>query len=97
MRKNLCRSIELPLEEQYGENHGWENGSECYRYDTESVDKDHFEEMDFNELVRKVRKMENFMEERGVSVWFFRNYALADQVFTEKARELEGQYDSDTY
>jgi hypothetical protein len=41
--------------------------------------------------------MENFMEERGVSVWFFRNYALADQVFTEKARELEDQSNSGTY
>lgn len=83
MTNNLIRSVDLPLEEQYRENWGWEDSYQRYELDQEFQDMEYFEEMDPEELIRLVCKMENFLEERGISVFFMSNYFLACQKFSE--------------
>lgn len=78
-----CHSINLPLEEQYGENQGWEESTQRFEIDSNFQDLDYFTSMDGNDLIKLIRKMENFLRERGISIYFFRNYGLIDQVFRE--------------
>ena len=85
--RELNASITLPLERQWGENHNWENSLQCHTLDSQYVEKEYFSDMDFDELVKLIRKMDNFFDERGISTYFFRNFALADQVFREKCDE----------
>ena len=84
------RSLELPQDEQWGENWEFECSRECYELDTELMDKYYFDQMDDEEKWRLIRKMENFIEERGVSVPFARNYALLDQ----SCREIDEKQNS---
>ena len=79
--KELYRSIELPPEKQFGENWNWENSSQQYELDSEFKDLSYFTNMEDNDLISIVRKMENFLMERGISSCFMRNYALADEAF----------------
>lgn len=79
--KEPFRSIELPPEKQFGENWNWENSSQQYELDTEFKDLEYFTNMDDNDLIYLIRKMENFLMERGISCCFMRNYALADEAF----------------
>ena len=83
MKKKLIRSIDLPLEEQYKENWGWEDSYQRYELDQLFLDKEYFQDMDPDDLIRLVRKMDNFLRERGISVCFGRNFVLASQVFSE--------------
>ena len=83
MKEYLSRSIDLPLEEQYKENWGWENSYQRNEIDSKFLDKEYFQSMNANDLIHLVRKMENFLRERGLSDYFIRNYGLADQVFRE--------------
>lgn len=94
--KNIIRSIELPLKEQYAENHGWENSYECYELDTEFRSLEHFLEMEENDLIRLIRKMDNFLEERGISTIFSRNYALVDRAYRIKTTPIEEQEQDST-
>jgi hypothetical protein len=71
MKKNLIRSIDLPLEEQYKENWGWEDSYQRYELDQEFQDKEYFQDMDPDDLIHLVRKMDNFLRERGISDFFF--------------------------
>ncbi len=77
------RSLELPQDEQWGENWKFECSRQCYELDTEFKDKYYFDQMDDEEKLCLIRKMENFIEERGVSVSFARNFALLDQACRE--------------
>jgi hypothetical protein len=77
------RSTILPLECQFGENWDWEDSLQCYELDSEFLDNEYFEDMDADDLIKMVRHMENFMMERGVNMYFFRNYAKADKAFEE--------------
>ena len=67
-------STELPLNFQYQENWGWEGYLQCYELDTEFKDKHYFQSMDPEDICRLVRKMDNFLMERGISYQFLRNY-----------------------
>jgi len=83
MVKELIKSIDLPLEEQYKENFGWENSYQRNEIDSKFLDKEYFQSMNANDFIHLIRKMENFLRERGLSDYFIRNYGLADQVFRE--------------
>lgn len=71
----------LPLENQFHENWGWEDSYEFYKLDYEFKDLEYFTKMNDEELIHLIRKMDNFMTERGISDCFMRNYALADTAF----------------
>lgn len=81
--KEPLRSSNLPEEKQFKENWGWENSFQRYEMDQEFQDKWYFECMEPNDLIKLVRKMENFFMERGISIYFMRNYLLASKVFEE--------------
>ena len=83
MKKIRTISIVLPLEEQYRENQGWEDSFLCHELDRECKKIDYFRKMNHEELILLIRKMDNFLMERGVGDCFCRNYALADQAFHE--------------
>lgn len=87
MNKELIRSIDLPLEEQFRENWSWENSHQRYELDQEYQEKEYFQNMDPNDLCHLVRKMDNFLMERGISDCFYRNYYLAIQTFNELDEE----------
>ena len=97
MIRNLNCSIDLPLEEQYKENWGWEDSRQRYELDCEFQDKMYFEDLDPEELINLVRKMDNFLMERGISDYFLRNFALASQVFDELCKEENVHHDSEYY
>ena len=71
---------------QFGENRGWENCSQFYVLDRDFQEKSYFSEMDPNEFIHLIRKMDNFLMERGISEYFIRNYAYACVVFDEMNR-----------
>ena len=83
LRKNQCRSYDIPLEHQYRENWHWEDSFQRYELDNEFQEKSYFQNMDPEDLCRLVRKMDNFLVERGVSYRFIRNYYLAVKTFNE--------------
>ena len=97
--KHLTRSVELPQDNQWGENWEWETSYQCYEVDAEFKDKSYFEQMDDEEKICLIRKMENFIEERGVSIAFARNYAKLDHVFhgldEPKNRNIEERNSND--
>lgn len=74
-------SIILPLDNQLHENWGWEDSFEFYVLDYSFKDMEYFTKMNDEELIHLIRKMDNFMTERGISDSFMRNYALADEAF----------------
>lgn len=80
-RQNFKSSIVLPLDDQLHENWGWEESYQCYELDYEFKELEYFTKMDEEELIRLIRKMDNFLIERGISDCFMRNYALADTAF----------------
>lgn len=82
--KHLVRSVELPQDEQWPENWEFECSNECYELDVEHKDKWFFDKMDFNDNLTLCRYMRNFLEERGISVTFARNFALNELVCDEK-------------
>ncbi len=79
--QNFKSSIVLPLENQFHENWGWEESYQCYVLDYEFKTLEYFSNMDDEELIHLIRKMDNFLSERGISDCFMRNYALADEAF----------------
>lgn len=81
MRKELNCSIDLPLEEQFGENWGWEDSFQRYELDREFKDNEYFEEMDSEDLIHMLRKMRYFLMERGISEYFIKNYEKACLAF----------------
>ncbi len=83
MNKELLASIDLPLEEQFRENWGWENSFQRLQLDREFQEKSYFTEMDPEELIFLVRHMDNFLMERGISYPFLRNYELACHAFSK--------------
>ncbi len=89
MKKNLNFSIDIPLEEQYGENKGWENSVQRYELDSECQNKEYFEDMDFEDLLHVVRHTDNFIMERGVSEYMIHNHELAVEVFKEKCNNSD--------
>ena len=74
-------SIDLPLEEQIRENWGWENSFQRYLLDRDYQDMSFFTEMDPDDLIKLVRKMENFLQERGLSDYFISNFSKASVAF----------------
>jgi len=96
-KKHLFRSVELQLEDQFGENRGWENSSQRYELDEEFQDKEYFERMDEIEQIRLSRKMENFFEERGVSTALAHNYAMLEQVICKKDEQNNGYQEPESY
>lgn len=95
--KHLVRSIELPQDMQWGENWEFECGHLCHELDTEFKNKYYFDQMDDEEKLSLIRKMENFVEERGVNVQFIRNYALLDQSCRELDEKENSNSESDFY
>lgn len=92
--KDLLRSIDLPLEEQYGENRGWENSHQRYEIDCEFQDREYFRCMSFDELYHIVRHMDNFLMERGISEYFIRNHDYAVEEFYKRANNsVDSEYD----
>lgn len=89
-------SIDLPLEEQFRENWGWEDSFQRYELDREFQDKEYFEAMEANDFIKLIRKLDNFLMERGLSEYFIRNYGLACQVFEERFSKDEEE-SSDCY
>lgn len=83
MNKELNCSIDLPLEEQFGENRGWEDSYQRYELDTMFLEKEYFQDMDLDDFLHLIRKLDNFLMERGISEYFIRNFALACKVFDE--------------
>ncbi|MBR4238305.1 MAG: hypothetical protein IKQ03_02695 [Prevotella sp.] len=88
MVKERNRSIDLPLEEQFAENHGWEDSYQRYQLDREFQDSDYFYEMDSDDFFHLIRKMDNFLRERGISEYFISNYAKACVAFEETQKRL---------
>lgn len=88
MVKELNRSIDLPLEAQFAENHGWEDSYERYQLDREFQDIEYFYEMDPEEFFHLIRKMDNFLRERGISEYFISNYGKANVAFVEIEKRL---------
>ena len=97
MAKELSKSIDLPREMQFRENWGWEDSFQCYQLDREFQEKSFFTDMDSEEFLHLIRKMDNFLMERGISEYYIRNFALACRVFDEMNNEESGHQDSDTY
>jgi len=97
MKKVPCKSIDLPREMQFGENWGWEDSFQRYQLDREFQEKSYFEDMDPEEFLHLIRKLDNFLMERGVSEYFIRNFALACQVFDEMGKEDDMHQEFDTY
>ena len=83
MKKEPLRSVDLPLEEQFRENWGWENSYQRYELDNDFQDIGYFYDMDPEDLCHLVRKMDNFMMERGISYVFIHNFYLAIKAFNE--------------
>lgn len=83
MRDMECRreSIQIPQENRFGENWEWEDSGQCYELDTEFQDMRYFEEMDADELIYLIRKMDNFLRERGISHAFTDNYGKCCHAF----------------
>lgn len=81
--KELYKSIDLPLEEQFKENWNWEDSYQRYELDQEIQDKEYFQNMDGDDFIHLIRKMDNFLMERGISCYFIKNYYLACIVFDE--------------
>lgn len=73
-QKQPYYSTELPLNSQFPENWGWENSSQFYELDTEFQDKEYFQNIEPVDICHLVRKMDNFLMERGISYKFLRNY-----------------------
>lgn len=96
MNKELNCSIDLPLEEQFGENRGWENSNQRYELDTMFQDKEYFQDMDPEDLCHLVRKMDNFLMERGLTYYFLNNYFLAIQAF-KNLDEIDNDYPNSEY
>lgn len=86
--KELNKSIDLPLEAQFAENHGWENSYQRYELDQEFQDIDYFYCMDPDEFFHLTRKMDNFLRERGISEYFISNYRNANVAFVEIEKQL---------
>lgn len=86
--KELNRSIDLPLEDQFAENHGWEDSSQRYLLDQEYQDIDFFYSMDPDEFFHLIRKMDNFLRERGISDYFISNFGKANIAFVEIEKQL---------
>ena len=81
MPKELLKSIDLPLEMQFRENWGWEDSLQCYELDTEYQDMSYFTDMDPDDLIKLIRKMDNFLKERGLSDHFISNFSEASVAF----------------
>lgn len=77
--KHIVRSIERSQDKQWEENWSFECSNLGYELDTEFKDKTYFKKMDDSDKISLVRKMENFIEERGVSIIFLQNFALLYQ------------------
>lgn len=82
--KEPLKSIDLPLKDQFRENWFWEDSAERRALDNDFWEEEDFRRMDFCELAHLLRKMDNFLKERGVSECFFRNHQLAAKVFNER-------------
>ena len=91
------KSIDLPLEMQFGENRKWEESFQRYQLDQDFQEKSYFAEMDADEFLHLIRKLDNFLMERGVSEYFIRNYALANQVYEERFGKEEEASDCYSY
>lgn len=83
MAKELNRSVDLPLEQQFRENWNWEDSWQRYELDNELQDLSYFTEMDGNDLIHLVRKMDNFFMERGISYTFIKNFEKACIAFNK--------------
>lgn len=81
MPKERNKSIELPLDAQFRENWGWENSNQLLELDTEFQDMDYFYNMDPEDFFHLIRKMDNFLRERGLSEYFISNYGKANIAF----------------
>ena len=81
MTKQLYLSTELPLDAQLRENWGWENSNQLLELDTKFQDMDYFYEMDTEHFFHLIRKMDNFLRERGLSEYFISNYGKANVAF----------------
>ena len=98
--KELNRSIDLPLEEQFRENWGWEDSSQRELVDCDFLDLSYFTSQDPDDLIRLVRKMDNFLRERGISECYLKNYYLAVRAFyaldeEEDSNKSRNYYDPD--
>ncbi len=97
MKKELNKSIDLPREMQFGENWGWEESLQRYQLDREFQKKSYFTDMDPEDFLHLIRKLDNFLMERGISEYFIRNFALACEVFDEMDKDDNDHHKSDTY
>lgn len=86
--KELNRSIDLPLEAQFAENFNWEDSFQRYELDQEFQDIDYFYSMDPDEFFHLIRKMDNFLRERGISEYFISNFGKANIAFAEIEKQL---------
>lgn len=86
--KELNRSIDLPLEAQFAENFNWEDSFQRYELDQEYQDFDYFYSMDPDEFFHLIRKMDNFLRERGISEYFISNFGKANIAFAEIEKQL---------
>ena len=94
MSQTECRteSYWIPQENRFGENWTWEDTGQCYDLDHNFQDKEYFENMDYNELGKLFRKMENFMMERGITQHFMRNYLKLDQMMREEEEKSNNYF-----
>lgn len=83
MREMECRteSIQLPPENRFGENWTWEDSEQCYELDHEFHSQYYFDDMDADDLCHLIRKMDNFLRERGISDHFIQNYGKCCHAF----------------
>ncbi len=96
-KKNLIRSVEIKLEDQFRENWGWENSSQRYELDEECQSMEYFQSMDDEEQLYLSRKIENFFEERGVSTALARNFAMLVQDMRNREEQDNGYQESESY
>ncbi len=97
MVKELNKSIDLPLEDQFRENWNWENSSQRYELDIDFQEKSYFTEMDPEELCFLVRHLDNFMMERGISYTMLHNYYHAIHAFNKLDEPDNGYQEPESY
>lgn len=89
VKDDPCNTSEIPASQRYGENKECEDTEEFHELDNDVKNVDYYiAHYDMDSIIRLVRHMENALMERGITMFFARNYANVSSACDKMENEL---------